>query len=109
MTCELCKLHTVLKVYDESDPRWIIMDCMSCLVPMVVWYGHVIAIPPRDRVEMEIALRDVANKEYGNGNYYIDTEQRTILDHLHWHARPNDWIPDMVWIEKIRKERLPHM
>ena len=109
MTCELCKLHTVLKIYDDSDPRWIIMDCMSCLIPMIVWYNHTMAIPPRDRVEMEIALRVIGDREFGKGNYYIDDAQRTIPDHLHWHARPNDWVPDLEWIEKIRKERLPHM
>jgi hypothetical protein len=67
------------------------------------------AIPPRDRVEMEIALRVIGDREFGEGNYFIDDAQRTISDHLHWHARPNDWVPDMEWIEKIRKERLPHM
>ena len=109
MTCELCKLHTILKVYDDSDSRWIIMDCMSCLIPMIVWYGHTMAIPPRDRVEMEIALREVGNREFGEGNYFIDDAQRTIADHLHWHARPNDWVPDMEWIEKIRKERFAYI
>ena len=109
MTCELCKLHTILKVYDDSDSRWIIMDCMSCLVPMAVWYDHTMSIPPRDWIEMEMALRAVGNKEYGRGEYSIDTTQRTISDHLHWHVRPNDWLPDMEWIEKIRKDRKPYM
>ena len=109
MACELCKLHTILKVYDDSDPRWIIIDCMSCLLPMIVWYGHAMTIPPGDYAEMEAAIRAIADKEFGAGNYFIDKEQRTILDHLHWHARPDDWLPDLEWIEKIRKERSPYM
>lgn len=88
-TCELCELHTIIHLYDDSDPRWIILDCMSCILPMVVWRaGHTMSIPPRDYAEMEAALREVADKKFGSGNYYIDKVQRTVFDHLHWHARP---------------------
>ena len=31
--------------------------------------------------------------EYAN-NYYIDKKQRSIPDHLHWHARPIDWVSE---------------
>jgi len=104
MTCELCKLDVILKVYDDSDPRWIIMDCMTCLIPMIVWYDHTMAIPPKDWAEMELALRAVADKEFGAGNYNIDTTQNTVPDHLHWHARPTNWLPNAEWVEKIRKQ-----
>ena len=49
--CSLCELKTILKVYDDSDLRWIIIDCMSCILPMVVWRGeplHTMEISKKD-------------------------------------------------------------
>lgn len=34
------------------------------------------------------ALTEVADKCYGEGMYYIDKKQRSVFNHLHWHARP---------------------
>lgn len=86
--CELCVLHTIVKLYDDTDPRYIILDCMDCLVPMIVYKAyHTMIISPRDERDMEFALQTIADKVHGKGNYYIDKQQRSILDHLHWHAR----------------------
>ena len=93
--CELCELKTILRTYQDSDPRWIIIDCMRCLLPMAVWRGiprHTMQIEDEDAKDMEKALRDVARAQFGN-DYYIDKEQNQIFDHLHWHARPSGWIP----------------
>ena len=93
MTCELCKLHTIIHLYEDHDPRWIILDCMSCVVPMVVWRAsHTMSVSTKDYNEMEYALINVADEKYGVGNYYIDKVQRSIPDHLHWHARPYDYL-----------------
>ena len=92
--CPLCELKTIIRTYDDSDPRWIIMDCMNCLLPMVVWRGkpkHTMEISEKDYIEMENALIRVAEKEF-DSNYYIDRVQREIPDHLHWHARPEKWV-----------------
>lgn len=89
MDCGLCQLHTIIHTYDETDPRWIIMDCMNCILPMAVWYEHTMEIPQKDWQEMEASLRKVADIKFGKNNYYIDTVQRQIPNHLHWHARPN--------------------
>jgi hypothetical protein len=43
---------------------------------------------------MEYALTCVGDEKYGSGNYYIDKKQRSIPDHLHWHARPIDWMSE---------------
>ena len=99
MTCELCKLHTIIHLYEDHDPRWIILDCMSCVVPMVVWRAsHTMSISVKDYNEMEYALTCVADEKYGPGHYYIDKKQRSILDHLHWHARPIDWISRDIYL-----------
>ena len=93
--CSLCELKTILKVYDESDPRWIIMDCMSCVLPMAVWRGdplHTMKVSEKDAQDMENALNQVGIKEFGREQFYIDKVQNEILDHLHWHARPHDWV-----------------
>lgn len=89
--CSLCELKTILKVYDDSDPRWIIMDCMNCILPMVVWRGeplHTMKISKKDEQEMGKALEEVGVKTFGKGRFYIDKVQNVVLDHIHWHARP---------------------
>ena len=87
--CDLCKLHTIIKLHDDTDPRFIILDCMDCLVPMIIYQAyHTMSISPRDESDMEIALQKVGDKIFGRGAYYIDKKQRSIFDHLHWHARP---------------------
>ena len=93
--CSLCELKTILKVYDDSDSRWIIMDCMSCILPMAVWRGqplHTMKISKKDWSDMENALIKVGIKEFGEGEFYIDKVQNEVLDHLHWHARPHGWV-----------------
>ena len=95
--CPLCELKTILKVYDDSDPRWIIMDCMSCILPMSVWRGeplHIMEIPQKDYQEMEEALIKIGEEKFGQGKFYIDKVQNEVLDHLHWHARPHGWTSD---------------
>ena len=61
---------------------------------MSVWRGkplHTMKIAPLDYKEMEEALSNTAKKKFGNEDFYIDKKQNEILDHLHWHARPNGW------------------
>ena len=68
------------------------MDCDSCLVPMVVWKEHTMYVPEPDEQMMKAFLIEVANQFYEGKNYFIDKNQRAVLDHLHWHARSEqDW------------------
>jgi len=93
--CPLCELKTKIHTYDESDPRWIIIDCMNCLLPMAVWRGaplHTMEIPTQDWSDMENALIETGTKEFGEEGFHIDKVQNEILDHLHWHARPHNWV-----------------
>ena len=50
-------------------------------------------VSEEDRAEMEEALRKVAFEKFGNDQFWIDKVQHRIPDHLHWHARPNEWKP----------------
>ena len=87
--CDLCHnpLPIIKKLYDETD-RWVIIDCKSCLVPMIVWKKHTMYLEEEESKDITKALTEVADKCYGEGMYYIDKKQRSILNHLHWHARP---------------------
>ena len=89
MDCDLCLLKRRTNVYIDNE-YFIIMDCDSCFVPMIVWKEHTMDVPDPDKQIMEAFLIEVANQFYeswdGKG-YFIDRNQREIFDHLHWHAR----------------------
>ena len=78
-----------INVYIDNE-YFIIMDCDSCQVPMIVWKEHTMDVPDPDKQMMKAFLTEVANQFYeswdGKG-YFIDKNQRDVLDHIHWHAR----------------------
>ena len=87
--CDLCLLKRRTNVYIDNE-YFIIMDCDSCHVPMIVWKEHTMDVPEPDEQMMKAFLIEVSNQFYeswdGKG-YFIDKNQRAVLDHLHWHAR----------------------
>ena len=89
MDCDLCLLKRRTNVYIDNE-YFIIMDCDSCFVPMIVWKEHTMDVPEPDKQMMKAFLIEVSNQFYeswdGKG-YFIDKNQRAVLDHLHWHAR----------------------
>jgi hypothetical protein len=86
MKCDLCLLKIRTNVYLENE-YFIILDCKSCHVPMAVWKEHIMSIPEPDEQVMEAFLIETANRFYEGKRYFIDKNQREILDHMHWHAR----------------------
>ena len=86
MDCDLCLLKRRINVYLDNE-YFIIMDCDSCHVPMVVWKEHTMDVPEPDEQIMEAFLIETSNMFYEGKSYFIDKNQRAILDHLHWHAR----------------------
>ena len=89
--CDLCLLKRKTNVYIDNE-YFIIMDCDSCQVPMIVWKEHTMDVPDPDKQMMETFLTEVANQFYEGKGYFIDKNQRDILDHIHWHARSEqDW------------------
>lgn len=87
-SCELCLRKKTTKWHTESHPVCIVMDCSSCDLPMVVLRSHDMKVPQEVRDVMLAELSRVADAALGPGQWVVDTVQRTILDHLHWHARP---------------------
>ena len=60
--------------------------------------------PPKDGLAaMEIALGKAADVELSGKKWVIDKKQRTIYDHLHWHARPRTALMDLL--EQIRRDK----
>jgi hypothetical protein len=91
MECDLCLLKRKTNVYIDNE-YFIIMDCDSCLVPMAVWKEHTMDIPEPDEQMMKAFLTEYGKQFYKNQSFVIDTHQRAVLDHLHWHARSEkDW------------------
>ena len=87
--CDLCLLKRKTNVYIDNE-YFIIMECDSCFVPMVVWKEHTMDVPEPDEQIMEAFLIETANMFYESWDgkaFFIDKNQREIFDHLHWHAR----------------------
>lgn len=85
--CELCALAPRTTWFRE-DPRFLVIECDSCDLPMVVLRRHAMTVTESLAAEMEASLQEVADAELGPGTWWCDRRQRTIADHLHWHARP---------------------
>ena len=86
MESDLCLLKRRTNVYIDNE-YFIIMDCDSCHVPMIVWKEHTMSVPEPDEQVMEAFLTEVAYQFYEGKSYFIDKKQREIFDHIHWHAR----------------------
>lgn len=77
--CDLCILEKKTKWYYE-DERVVVCDCLSCKVPMIVLREHTVRVTP----ETIAYLVKIAQQVFGE-NIELRTQQRTVLDHLHWH------------------------
>ena len=73
--CDLCILEDKTNTYLETD-KFIILDCDSCFIPMVVWKEHTMTIDSEDERLMEESLIKVAKKFYKHDNFKIDKNQR---------------------------------
>jgi len=71
----------------EMD-HFIILDCMDCKIPMMVWKEHTMDVNESDQYVLESFLIETANMFYKGKEFYISKDQRKIPDHFHWHARP---------------------
>jgi len=83
--CELCNLEKKTKWYYE-DKEWIICDCdcETCKIPMIVSKKHF--MPSLDDVGfLQIDLRKIVNKVFGNRFQKFRKYQRKVKDHFHWH------------------------
>lgn len=84
--CSLCYARRLTHRYFEDDFCWI-ADCDTCKVPMIVLKRHTMQVSLAEHERLVEALSKVADLTLGIDSYIIDTKQKKIRDHLHYHAR----------------------
>jgi hypothetical protein len=87
--CELCELARTTPWYAEFDEpfRFVILDCDSCDVPMAVLGEHRARPTDEERLVLQRALAEVADRKYPRG-WFFDDHMRQIPHHYHVHSRP---------------------
>ncbi len=102
--CELCDAfrpggRRTAWLRDRAGERFAVLECDQCDDPMAVFRRHTMELSLSERLSMRAALRAEARQVGGvesvggsgngaaNVSFEIDTKQRSILDHAHWHAR----------------------
>jgi len=100
--CELCLLEKTTPWLQEAE-QFTVLLCDQCDNPMCVWKRHTMLLSRRERAAMQAALAAHADKEFGGDDWYLDTQQRTIYDHCHWHARPHTAMSRMI--QKLREQQ----
>ena len=106
--CELCALRPTTRWFNSLHPDFVVLECDQCDNPMVVARAHGMEIESTVQQEMQEALQVVADKLMGEGQWYRDTQQRTIATHLHWHARSHTALSRAMqgWTSKIASAKL---
>jgi len=84
--CPLCERKVIHEVFYEDDSVWIAL-CASCFVPMCVLKRHTMEPTDEERAHMTEELYKVGHKFYCGDNFVIDTKQKSLPQHLHWHVR----------------------
>jgi len=81
--CELCDIYEKRKIKTKlhyEDKKVIVVDCLTCRIPMVVLKRH--TMEPNN---FELGHMEMVSKELFGPNIKFRKKQRRILDHLHWH------------------------
>jgi hypothetical protein len=86
LSCELCRLERTTDWYIET-PDYVVIACDQCDLPMVVLRKHTMEVEASLKHQMQSALESVAEQYFKGKAWHIDTKQRTIYTHMHWHAR----------------------
>ncbi|MGH9028140.1 MAG: hypothetical protein ACRDV4_00770 [Acidimicrobiales bacterium] len=88
--CELCEAAKLTTWYHEDEICWV-AECEICAVPMVVWRRHGTEPPEDDLDHMVAEITKIADAEFGEGGWSLDSVMRQIPDHFHAHARDPNW------------------
>ena len=76
----ITKLHYPESVDNLEDEEFVIVDCKSCKVPMVVYGEHVMSVTREAWGRVLYRCRKVFGK-----NVKLKAHMRTCRDHIHWH------------------------
>merc|ERR1712217_937234 len=101
--CELCIVKRTTPWFEAND-SFTVLICDQCENPMAVWRRHTMLLSTEEKTAMRSALTKYGNQHLGEDQWYLDTWQRTIRDHVHWHARPHTAMSRMVL--GMRKQKM---
>jgi len=81
--CELCRIYENREIhtkvhYENGD--WIMLDCIDCKIPMVVYKHH--------KILKDIPMKEIhymINKCMQLFGSFSFRQERKIKDHFHWH------------------------
>ena len=79
MKCLLCKLDKLTYWHYETDD-FVICDCKTCRVPMLVWREHDFPSSEKQLELIKFAQQMFPNKKF-------DGVRKAIKDHYHFHMR----------------------
>jgi len=88
MSCPLCELKRIDKLYYEDD-FICILSCDTCHTPLAILKRHTTEPTSFEVGWLESHLRQVGEKVLGKGKFRIDRKMRKLPGHIHYHARPN--------------------
>jgi len=89
--CPLCRLYEQREIstrFYYENALVIIVDCLTCSIPMVVLKRHTDNPSREDIKEMYWALLNKVPKRMHGKGWQIDSSVRSIPDHPHFHLRP---------------------
>ena len=78
--CGLCNLDRKSTWYYEDD-EFIICNCITCKIPMIVSKDHNRVIGTLDGLYLKGLVKGV----FHGKNFSFRKEQRKVKDHWHWH------------------------
>ena len=79
MVCELCLREKRTRWFYE-DSEFVIFECDTCHIPVIVWKYHSMAL-----TERKVKYIKKLSKELFGAQITFREEQRKILDHWHIH------------------------
>ena len=90
--CCLCRLVegdvTTRKYYEDDE--WIIVDCKTCKVPMLVSKVHA-SYTHFTLIDLELMFRKYKGNKWfipvNHGDYYVDCRMKAVPAHFHCHYR----------------------
>ena len=88
--CPLCEIFTkknvITKLYwpetieEVPDAEFVIVNCKTCRIPMLVWNEHITSVTREGWGRILYRCRKI----FG-GNVTLKQHNRQIRDHLHYH------------------------
>jgi len=88
--CPLCDLYQKREIktrfYFETD-RFIVVDCQTCQVPMVVWKEHKPNLTYQEKNSMIIEVGKKMAPYFEGKHFTWDDKMKQIPSHYHMHLR----------------------